>query len=168
MTSSIKLWKPQVTDWNLINSEHHFRLEKTNLEPRWTAATLSRYVFAVMTSHEILSSTLETPSDPRYGDEKSCLFIFILIEFVYFWCYQCTDLSERGTWRLNAVKIYHQKKYRLTYPKFWFFYYVTMTSSWLGWCTGFEIYLWHPNHDFYFKMNLNLITRDGSARIDFG
>ena len=128
MTSSIKLWKPQVTGWNLIDSEHHFG-------PRCTAATLSRYVFAVMTSHQILSSTVENPrygSDPRYGDEKSCLFIFILIEFVYFWCYQCTDLSERGTWRLNAVNIYHQKKYRLTDPKFGSFNYVTMTSSFLN------------------------------------
>ena len=86
MTSSIKFWKPQVTDWNLINSEHHFRLEKRT-EPRRTAATLSRYVFAVMTSHEILSSTLETPrygSDPRYGDEKVvCLFLFWLNLFIF-------------------------------------------------------------------------------------
>ena len=87
MTSTIKFWKPQVTDWNLINSEHHFRLEKTNsnrVEPRQPFhGTFSRLWRHMRFYHR----PLETPrygSDPRYGDEKVvCLFLFWLNLFIF-------------------------------------------------------------------------------------
>ena len=104
MTSSIKLWKPQVTDWNLINSEHHFRLEKTNPEPRWTAATLSRYVFAVMTSHEILSSTPRDPPDMVLIQdmEMKKLFVYFYSDWI---CLFLMLPMYRSQWtRYMAVK----------------------------------------------------------------
>ena len=87
MTSSIKLWKPQVTDWNLINSEHHFRLEKripNRVEPRQpfhgTFSRLWRHMWFYHRFSRPLDMVLIQDMEMK---KVVCLFLFWLNLFIF-------------------------------------------------------------------------------------
>ena len=152
----IKFWKPQVTDWNLVNSEHHLGVTQKNeanrVEPRQPFhGTFSRLWRHMRFNHRplVISRPLDMVLIQDMEMKKfSGLFVYFYSDWVC-WFLMWT--------RYMAVKRSTIKRTTASCTQKFCVNYVMMTSLQIKLCRHHNFFGKHPSYDFYFKMNLNLI-----------